>query len=294
MRTASITGDIIITDNGKTYAAGNVTVNGFGAGKIIGFEDGLIVSGLTFAPTMNNNIVTFTAANISDKNTGGYLFDIYDGKTFNGNAKIGSLKFGYNGAAFYAVNSAKDFAQISGDGRFKLSADLTLSNEILRTSRARFRAADISSTTATIIEASASKAHNFGDVTYYESGATFDLTISDANIAANDNEFTITDSDLTAANFYHAVAPPAGYVIDGNLDTYNSKYCGSVTFKTKADYTDGATIEAVSGEISFNASTSTFGSPGSGNKFKVGDTEYIVGDDCILQSGKVWLNPEKH
>ena len=73
--------------------------------------------------------------------------------------------------------------------------------------------------------------------------------------------------------------------------TNNFKGIATLGAGVKVSFNGGATIEAVSGEISFNASTSTFDSLNSGDKFKVGDTEYTVGDGCILQSGKVWLNP---
>ena len=78
-----------------------------------------------------------------------------------------------------------------------------------------------------------------------------------------------------------------------NIGDANKKFKGTATLgaDVKVSFNGGATIEAVSGEISFNASNSTFNSLDSGDKFKIGTTEYTVGENCILQSGKVWLKP---
>ena len=78
-----------------------------------------------------------------------------------------------------------------------------------------------------------------------------------------------------------------------NIGDATNQFKGTATLgaRVKVSFNGGATIEVTNGEISFNTSTSTFDSLDNGDKFKVGDTEYTVGDGCILQSGKVWLNP---
>ena len=78
-----------------------------------------------------------------------------------------------------------------------------------------------------------------------------------------------------------------------NIGDATNQFKGTATLGAgvKVSFNGGATIEVTSGEITFNADTSTFDSLDNGDKFKVGDTEYTVGDGCILQSGKVWLNP---
>ena len=78
-----------------------------------------------------------------------------------------------------------------------------------------------------------------------------------------------------------------------NIGNATNQFKGIATLGAgvKVSFNGGATIEVTNGEISFNVSDSTFGSLDNGDKFKVDDTEYTVGDGCILQSGKVWLNP---
>ncbi|MBQ3435177.1 MAG: hypothetical protein IJG24_09070, partial [Selenomonadaceae bacterium] len=285
----TVTSGIFATADGKTYAAGEITLSGTKTGYTV-TSSATINADTTITPTLDDtkhyifgtegNYTIATADNVKTNNYPD-LTQVYKVTVPEG-VNVTSDKYEVGTDIYVAANAQVTIAA-TDDNKIIKSATIeggTLANGVYTLTATK----DLSITEPILI-------WNFANIFTDADGTANNPYILDTTTKLGYLTDNVSVGEDYSGKYFKLMS---GIGSDAqNIGDATNQFKGTATLgaRVKVSFNDGATIEVTNGEISFNTSTSTFDSLDNGDKFKVGDTEYTVGDGCILQSGKVWLNP---